>query len=344
MIAEEEGEVNADEFLKAAENIAQASQMSSKASMFAINTIKDLVLSESALHGSSVERTHLHEAGSADTLADVFGVALACDSLGVFESEVFSTPVAVGGGLVSFSHGTLGTPAPAVLEIAKRKQIPIRGGPASIELATPTGMSMLANLAQTFLEVYPPMIAEKVGYGAGKAELKDAPNVLRLVVGKSLGERFDMDMVEVLETNLDDLPGEMLGHALERVLEGGAKDAWVTPAQFKKNRPGHVLHVICDTDIVDKLTEIIVEETGTLGVRYQPWNRFTLQREIKTVKVNIGEREFIVRVKFARDRAGKIVNIKPEFDDVQAIAKEMSMPAREVSEIALRVAKKDMEK
>jgi uncharacterized protein (TIGR00299 family) protein len=344
VITEEQRESRADEYLKAAEGIAEASTMSSKASEFAINSIRDLVLAESTLHGSSLDTTHLHEAGSADTLADVFGVAAACDALGIFESKVYSTPVAVGGGIISFSHGKVATPAPAVLEIARRKQIPIRGGPEDVELATPTGISMLANLAGKFVSSYPPFIPNIVGYGAGKAELKEAPNILRLAMGQALSARSETDVIQVLETNLDDVSGEILGHTLQRVIESGAKDAWMSPAQFKKNRPGAVLHVICNPSLAEKLTAIIMEETGTLGVRNQLWNRVTLQREVRTVKVIVKGREFAVRVKFARDISGKIVNVKPEFDDVQAIAEEVSMPAREISGSVLRSVERTVEK
>lgn len=335
-IIESEGEAHADEFLRAAEKIAEASRISRKASTFAVNSIRDLVMVESKLHGSSLEETHLHEAGSVDTLADIFGVAVACDTLGIFESEIYSTPVAVGGGTVSFSHGKLGTPAPAVLEIARQKHISIRGGPENVELTTPTGISMLANLAVKFVETYPPMTPEIIGHGAGKRELQDSPNILRLVIGNSLTGRMDTDSVQVLETNLDDVNAEILGHTLQQVVDAGAKDAWITPAQFKKNRPGHVLHVICDIGDAEKLAELVMKETGTLGVRYQQWNRFILQREIKEVKVLIQGKEFSVRVKFARDRSGKVLNVKPEFDDIQDVAREVSLPAREVSEIVLR--------
>ena len=343
-ITESGEEAHADEFLRAAENIAKASGLSQKASAFACNSIRDLVLAEGKLHGSPINKVHLHEAGSADTLADVFGVAVACDALGIFEGETYSMPVAVGGGTISFSHGTLATPPPAVMEIARQKHIPIRGGPENFELATPTGISMLANLAAIFLENYPPIIPEIVGYGAGKRELQRAPNMLRLVIGNSSGGPAGVDHVHVLETNLDDLSGEMLGHALQRVIEAGAKDVWITSAQFKKNRPGHVLHAICDPAISDKLATVIMEETGTLGVRYQLWDRITLQREIKTVKVIIKGREVSVRVKLARDRAGKIVDMKPEFDDVQLIAKEISMPAREVSHMIIREVRETLVK
>lgn len=342
-IVEEREEAPAQDFLRAAKDIAEASQISEKAASFATSSIEELVAVETRLHGDSRDNTHLHEAGSSDTLADVFGVAAACDSLGLFDMEVYSTPVAVGGGIITFSHGTMSAPAPAVLEIARQRSIPIRGGPDNTELATPTGMAMLANLTNNFVENYPPLVPEVVGQGAGKRELTEAPNLLRVVIGHRIGTDLGSDAVKILETNLDDLPGEVLGHALQQILESGAKDAWITPAQFKKNRPGHILHVVCDSNDAERLTSLIMEETGTLGVRYQLWNRFILHREIKTLRVEVGGRKFNVRVKFAKNESGRVVNVKPEFDDINAIAKELSMPARKISEVVLREAQKTIE-
>ena len=335
-ITEDRMETSAKDLLLSAGKIAKASMLSEKASLLATKSIEELVSVEGKIHDTSPDVTHLHEAGSADTLADAFGVAAACDLLGVFDGEVYSTPVAVGGGLFTFSHGTVAAPAPAVLEIAKRRGIPIHGGPENVELATPTGIAILANLTHKFVDNFPSLVPEVVGHGAGKIELSGTPNLLRVVVGHGTGSSLDTDSVTVLETNLDDLPGEVLAHALQQVLDSGAKDAWITPAQFKKNRPGQVLHAICDPTLAEDLANVIMEETGTLGVRFQQLNRFTLQREIRTVKVGIGGRTFDVRVKISTRKSGGIVNVKPEFDDIQAIAKELSMPARKVSEIVLR--------
>lgn len=338
LISEKDVETTAQELIQGADEIAKASNLSERARSFARASVKLLTDVESKLHGVDISKAHLHEAGSADTLADVFGVAAACDSLKIFEGEVFATPVAVGGGSVTFSHGTIGTPAPAVLEIARQCRIPIKGGPEEVELATPTGMSMLGNLAESFLETYPPVIPETVGYGAGKKELTNSPNILRIVLGHTTDPRFNSETIQVIETNLDDIPGEMLGHALERMLASGAKDAWVTPAIFKKGRPGHVLHAICDAKDVQKLAEVMIMETGTLGVRFQNWSRFILQREVKSINVEIAGRKFNVRVKFAKDRSGKKLIAKPEFEDLRSIAETLSMPAREVSAIVMREA------
>jgi uncharacterized protein (TIGR00299 family) protein len=339
-ITEDEGETGGQDFLRAAENIAKESQISQDATGLATRSLEKLVSVESRLHGISHDKAHLHEAGSADTLADVFGVATACDLLGVFDGEIYSTPVAVGGGLLTFSHGTVAAPAPAVLEIARERSIPIHGGPENMELATPTGITLLANLTGKFVENYPALVPEIVGHGAGKMELSGAPNLLRVVIGRVAGVAPDMDMVTVLETNLDDLSGEVLGHALQQILDAGAKDAWITPAQFKKNRPGQILHVICDSTSTERLADVMMKETGTLGVRYQQWNRFTLQREIRKLAVEIEGRKLDVRVKFAKDNSGRIINIKPEFDDIQAIAKELSISARKIAEIVLHEAQR----
>ena len=331
---EENHEISANQFMSATKRIMQDSNLSKQALDFALNSVTMLIDVESRLHGTDINETHLHEAGSADTLADVFGVAAAMDSLNLFSGDIVSTPVAVGGGHVKFSHGTLSIPAPAVMEIVRRNQIPILGGPAAIELATPTGVTMLANLAQDFSTVYPEMIAEKVGYGSGRITLNSSPNFLRIVIGTRLETApKTKETVQVLETNLDDLSGEILSHAMQRLIEAGAKDAWITFGLFKKNRPGHVLHVLCDPQDTEKLSKLMIEETGTLGVRQQFWQRLTLNREVQSMNVEISGRTYEVRIKLARDAAGRILRVKPEFDDIRMIAKEVGLPARRVEEI-----------
>ena len=331
---QEDQETSADQFVAATVRIIQDSNLSQQASDFALNSVRMLVDVESRLHGTDVGETHLHEAGSADTLADVLGVAAAVDSLDLFGGDIVSTPVAVGGGHVKFSHGTLSIPAPAVMEIVRRNQIPILGGPEAVELATPTGVTMLANLVNEFSSIYPAMTAEKVGYGSGKMILDSSPNFLRVVLGTRLEtQQTAKETVQVLETNLDDVSGEILSHAVQELIEAGAKDAWVTFGLFKKNRPGHILHVLCNPQDTVKLSRIMIEETGTLGVRQQFWQRVTLSREVQSVSVQISGKAFEVRVKVARDSIGNIVRVKPEFDDIRKIAKEVGLPARRVEEI-----------
>ena len=342
-ISESSDESAASALVNATQTISDSSLLSKRARAFAIGSVQTLTEVESRLHGADVSEVHLHEAGSADTLADIFGTAAACDSLHIFDGEVYCTPVSVGAGSVRFSHGTVSVPAPAVLEIARQYGIPIKAGPVSEELATPTGVSILANLTPIFLDGYPAMVPDQVGYGAGRKEYTDIPNVLRCVIGRRTGNAsLTSETVQVLETNVDDVSGEILSHALQLLLESGAKDAWITSAQFKKNRPGHVLHVICTSNDVEKIAKIIMLETGTLGVRYQQWNRFVLEREIVTLDVSIGNGKFKVRVKIARDKSGRIINIKPEFEDVEGIARNLSCPPREISSIILQEANRSL--
>ena len=343
-IAEEAEETKAQELIRATKEIAASANLTDEAKTFADNAVRLLTEVESKLHGSEISGTHLHEAGSADTLADILGTAAGCDSLNLFEGEIYSCPLAVGGGTVSFSHGTVSVPAPAVLEIARRYHIPIFRGPVNEELTTPTGVSILASLVDEFVEAPPLLVPDIVGYGAGSRELEGAPNVLRLIVGVTGEQRFERDSVLVVETNLDDVSGEIVGASVQRILDAGAKDVWVTPAQFKKNRPGYVLHAICARDDLDMVSQTMLTETGTLGVRYQPWNRFILPREDVAIKLEIDNRSFDVRVKVARDRFGKVARIKPEFEDVNSISRSTGVPAREISDLVLEKARKEIGK
>jgi len=343
-IDEEAEETKAEELIRVTREITTSSNLSGKAKAFANNTVRTLTEVESRLHGVEVSSAHLHEAGSADTLADIIGTAAGCDSLNLFEREIYSCPVAIGGGTVSFSHGTLSVPAPAVLEIARRHRMPILGGPVNVELATPTGVSILASLVDKFVEAPPPLVPDMVGYGAGNRELASAPNVLRVVMGESVGGPFERDSVQVVETNIDDASGEVVGASMQRILDAGAKDVWVTPAQFKKSRPGYVLHAVCGRDDLQKISRVMMRETGTLGVRYQDWDRFILQREVVVIKLEVGNAIFDVRIKVARDQFGEVIRIKPEFEDVDMISRATSLPAREISALALEQARKKLGK
>ena len=144
----------------------------------------------------------------------------------------------------------------------------------------------------------------------------------------------------MLETNLDDVSGEILSHTLQKLIDAGAKDVWITFGLFKKNRPGHILHALCDPQDTAKLSRIMIEETGTLGVRHQFWQRLTLSREVQPMSFEISGKKFEVRVKLAHDAAGNIVRVKPEFDDIRMIAKDVGLPARRVEEIVSAQASK----
>jgi len=329
------------ELMAAVTNSAIGLNLSSSAQIFAERSVGTLLEAESGLHGESVENVVLHEAGSVDTVVDIIGVAAALDDLGAFrDMKVYSTPVAVGGGLFSFSHGTVASPAPATLEILTKRGFTIVGGPLDCELSTPTGVAILTSLAERSLRYFPAMKPKAVGYGAGEKEFDAVPNILRIVTGEA--SRLDPleDRVVLLETNLDDVTGETVGYTVERLLSAGAKDAAVTPIFGKKSRPGWIVSVIAEERDVDKLIDMLTLETGTLGVRVHPCHRKILLRESRKVEVEIAGAKAEVNVKIASDRFGKVTNLKPEYDDVRNLALRLGRPFREIQEEATHQAKK----
>jgi uncharacterized protein (TIGR00299 family) protein len=335
----DEKEFSGEEILKLTKDCLKKLKLSEKARNFALASVSTLVKAEAKIHKESLRKTHLHEISSPDTVIDVIGVAVLAEDLGIFDMKVFSTPVAVGGGLFKFSHGITSSPAPATLEILKSKNFPFFGGPVESELATPTGVSLLVNLAQEVVQFYPLTKPIAVGYGAGKKNFPEVPNVLRIVLAEPYTP-FLTEEVYVLETNVDDVTGETIGYATEKLLKEGAKDVCIIPTFTKKGRPGSIIQVITDKENLEKLMKILIEETGTLGVRVSVRHRHILDRKFVQVKVKVGKIEEKVRVKVARDEEGKIVNVKPEYEDVKRLAEITGKPLKEIVEIVGRKIKK----
>ena len=299
---------------------------------FALSTIDTLVEAESHVHGHSASETILHELGSVDTLIDILGTASLVDELGLSGASWVALPLAVGGGTTRFSNRSYPNPPPAVLEIVRKNKFPFFGGNEKTELTTPTGAAITVNLARSFAESYPMIIASKVGYGAGSKELTETANILRLSVGESMSSLHTHDQMVMLETNLDDVTGEVIGHTVERLLSEGARDVTVTPVYMKKNRPGNRLTVIADEKSSERLARLLMVETGTLGVREIPIRRHISNREetVRTVKVQ--GKQFRVRVKKAFDAKGNLVREKPEYEDLRRVAEETGLSLREISQ------------
>jgi len=320
-------------------------KLSSDAVRLAVDTLNTLINTEAKLHGEGADEVHLHEAGSVDTLAEIVGAVVALENLSLLkDTTVYSSPVAVGGGLFAFSHGTVSTPAPATLEILRSNAFPMVGGPVDSELATPTGVSLLTNLTHTVSSFYPPMKPTVIGYGAGMQDYAETPNLLRIVVGEPFNQILALDEVHVLETNLDDVSGEVIGHAVDRLLEEGARDVSIIPMFTKKNRPGQILKVISDAKNVQRLAYVLVEETGALGVREYPCRRHILTREVSYLDITIDETIRSVRVKVARDLKGNIIQVKPEHVDIERLARETAKPYRLLMEMIARKARRQLEK
>lgn len=294
--------------------------LSAPAAAFAASSARTLIAAESAVHGVEASSVHLHEAGGVDTLVDILGTAIALDDLGVLPGRVVCTPVAVGGGLLEFSHGTASNPAGAILEIFRGRGIEIRGGPAGSELTTPTGASMLVSLASECVGFYPPLCPTAVGYGAGSADHGGFPNVLKAVRGAEDGA-LASDTVRVLETNVDDVPGDVMAHAIDALMARGALDVTVTPGITKKGRPASAVSVICGAGEYGEVLRALMEETGTLGVRVRDAERVVARREEATARVSVGGREFEVRHKSAAGAPPRV-----EHDDVARVAAALGIP------------------
>jgi uncharacterized protein (TIGR00299 family) protein len=297
-----------------------------RAKTFILDSFKTIIKSESIVHGEDIGSVHLHETSSIDTFADLIGSAVALQDLGLFETRIYSTGVGVGGGYLKFSHGMIANPSGAVLEIFKDKPFTLHGGTVDEELTTPTGAAMLVNLTSETVSHYPSFSAEKIGYGAGHKKFKDVPNVLRLVIGKSsLISKAGTEIVHLLETNVDDISGEVIGNLIDVLMKAGALDVIAIPGISKKNRPVYVIRVMTDHSKLNDIMDLLVKETGSLGARIQELQRFVLPRSLLNVQVDIDSKHFNVHVKVAKDTMGNTISIKPEFEEVKFIALQLKM-------------------
>jgi pyridinium-3,5-bisthiocarboxylic acid mononucleotide nickel chelatase len=337
--AQSSNKKNGAELIELVEVLSLKTKLSAKGKEFAQKVIKTLVGAEASIHGKYLASAHLHEVGLVDTIAEIVGTALCLDDLGLFNAKIYSTPVAVGGGTLKFSHGIVSNPAPATLSILQQNHFQFIGGPLETELTTPTGAAILVNLVDEVSSFYPNMIPLKVGYGAGDKDFEEMPNILRITMGKSPEEMKLRDEIAVLETNLDDVTGEIVGYTIDKLLDEGAKDVSVIPILSKKNRPGQIIKVIADPKDISHLSSVLTKETGTLGVRVYLCTRHVVRREMITVNVSIDGNNQTVKVKVAINPDGEILSIKPEFEEIKAIAKITNKPLREVSEMAVSQAK-----
>ncbi|RLF19039.1 MAG: nickel pincer cofactor biosynthesis protein LarC [Thermoprotei archaeon] len=313
------------------EELARKAELSSEARGLALRALDELIDAESSVHGVPRENLRLHELLSLDTALDLVGAALLLDRLDVFkDARIYTTPPAVGGGVVECSHGALPVPAPATLEILRRHRFKVSSVDVEAELTTPTGAALLVSLAEEVVDVYPPMTIERVGYGAGRRDLGSTPNVMRVVYGSR--HEASGDRVVVLETNVDDVPGELLGYLVDKLLRSGALDVAIIPAVGKKSRPISIVRVVSDPATCMSIAELLMEEAGTLGVRLLETPRITAEREVKEVDVEVCGRRFKVSIKVSRVK-GKVLNVKAEYEDLKRISEELGMPLRRVAKI-----------
>lgn len=275
---------------------------------------------EARVHGVRVDDVEFHEIGSTDSIVDIVGVCAALVSLDV--EQVFCSPIAVGHGLVTTAHGILPNPAPAVAHLLSDHRVPVIGLDDDREVSTPTGVALMVALAKSF-GAMPDMTPSAIGYGAGSRDRPGRANVVSVVVGSSASDSRvpgPGQTVQLFETNVDDVSGEVIAHTISRLLAAGAHDAWATPIIMKKGRPAFTVHVLCEPARADFIADILVRETGTLGLRGSKIHRWPQQRVDSTVLVDGHE----IRVKISAER------VKVEFEDAARAAEALGVPVRDI--------------
>jgi len=305
----------------------------------AIKIFTKLAEAEAKVHGVEIEKIHFHEVGAMDAIVDVVG---ACIGFELLEIERFAcSKIHVGSGFVKMAHGKYPVPPPAVAELLKGA--PIYSTEIEGELITPTGAAIIAAVCESYGQI-PEMKIERTAYGAGTRDYENFPNVLRLMLGTSencerRAESLDTmndgqtatDNLCLIETNIDDLSPQILGYVMERAFETGALDCWFTPIQMKKNRPATMISILCPKANKQALTELLYTETSTLGVRLSEIERECLPREIVEVETEFGK----VDVKIARFK-NKIVNAKPEYEQIREIALQSKKSLRAIEREVLK--------
>jgi uncharacterized protein (TIGR00299 family) protein len=288
-----------------------------------------LAEAEARVHGTEPDEVHFHEVGALDAVADICGVALALEDLGI--DRVVASPVPAPRGLAEGSHGPMPVPPPATLEILKGTGVPLYGVEVDVELVTPTGAALLATLADDFGPL-PEMRLDAIGYGAGTREIDAIPNVVRVLLGEEAAAPA-YATVSLIETNLDDLSPELVPDAAEASFAAGALDVWATPVQMKKGRPGIVLSALARPADERRVAEALLRETSTLGLRITQVRRWELDRDERTVEV-AGEQ---VRIKVGR-LDGEVLNVAPEHDDCVAVAARTGQSVKSVWAAAFAAA------
>jgi len=312
--------------------LIESSSLDDRVKETAVRIFRRLAEAEAKVHGSTVEEVHFHEVGAIDSIIDIVG---ACIGFRYFEiDEFYTSPLNLGGGTVTFSHGIWPVPTPATAELIAG--FPSRLNEHQFEMTTPTGAAIITTLARPVMDM-PTVLLERSGFGAGDNELSGIPNMLRLWLGKSGcrsygtgpedGGNCTEEEIILFETTVDDMDGETWGYFLENAFKEGALDVYFTPVQMKKNRPGILVSLICRPQDQDRMADFIFRETTTLGLRRMPTCRLVLEREVRTLATEFGE----VRYKVGRCR-GKVANVSPEFEDLRRIARESGMPLKTVKQ------------
>ena len=315
--------------------IIEGSRLGGSVKERALKIFGRLAEAEALVHDVPVERIHFHEVGAVDAIVDVVGACIGFELLGV--ESFAASALHVGSGTVEMAHGRFPVPPPAVAELLRG--VPVYSTDIKGELVTPTGAAIVATVCESFGRL-PPMRVEATGYGAGTREYQNFPNVLRVMVGEAVEEGGEPspgadEELLMLETNVDDVSPQVLGHLLERAFECGALDCFHTPVQMKKNRPGVLVSVLCRPAEREALLGLLFDETPTLGVRSYAVTRRALEREAVTVETEFGT----IAVKVGRHE-GRVVSATPEYDECREAARTHGVALRVVQDAAREAFRK----
>ncbi len=274
---------------------------------------------EAEIHGTSIEEVHFHEVGAIDSIVDIVGAAIGLHLLGI--EKLYFSPVPTGSGYIKCEHGVLPVPAPATAGLLKNQLL--KSVAIEKELTTPTGAAIVTTLGEG-LKTMPKMKVLTIGYGAGSIDNPEVPNLLRIVIGEDT-QRQESDEVWVVETNIDNMTGEIMGYVMDRLFSAGAVDAYFTPVQMKKGRPGIIISAIVPEKHLLSVEAVLFNQTTTFGIRKYKAVRSILSREVKEYESSLGK----IRMKIG-SLNGDIKNISPEYEDCKRIAEERHIPLKHV--------------
>ena len=307
--------------------IIEGSGVSESVKSVAIKIFTRLAEAEARVHNEPVDHVHFHEVGALDAIVDIVGAAICFDLLKI--ERFVSSPLHVGSGMIQMAHGRFPVPPPAVAELLAG--VPFYSTDIQGELLTPTGAAIITTVCKEFGPI-PRMTTDVTGYGAGTREYKDFPNVLRVLLGETAADVATNEKLWMIETNIDDMSPQLMGHVMDRAFELGALDCYFTPVQMKKNRPGVLLSMLCGPEEKETLLKLLFTETTTLGIRSYEVERRALRRTVTRVETAYGP----IDVKVGHLN-GRVVNEMPEFEQVRAAASKAGVAVK-VVEDAVRTA------
>lgn len=282
-------------------------------------------VAESKIHNIPLNQIHFHEVGAIDSIVDIVGTCICVENLGI--EKIYTTRVKLGRGLIDTQHGLMPNPAPATLEILK--DYPVEFTEMNYELTTPTGAAIVKTLSNGIYDKTSVNNIKKIGYGSGTFDIKESPNLLRVILCEGIEETNESDDLLQIETNIDDMNPQIYPYVMEKLFEAGARDVYFHDITMKKGRPGILLSVLVDAVTLDKAVEIIYNETTTLGVRINKIGRHKLHREIKEFQTSLGkiDAKLITR--------NSSIRVIPEFEDCKKLAIKLNKPVYSIYELLL---------